>query len=158
MLRKDNEHSFINEVREMIVDSLGDLYETKCKFEDLTYVIINNIDKQYLRDKEKSIELCGNFIFAMEDFLDMQDSIGDPYDVDGGLAQLYNDAVIVLAKQMTSFLLCDLSDRNPEEIDNGKIISIDKAFIDKFTDEIYDEFYGKIENFWSHLDIWNHLE
>ena len=148
--------NFAHNMQKMIHQSLLELYGGRYKFEDFYIILVDKIEKEYLSNKDESLELCGLYIHAMEAFLNYADAVDDPYDVDGGLAQLYNDAVIVLARQMTSYIMCSLAEYDPEELDNGRIFTVDEKFIDKFTDELYDNFYEKIMNFWcpALYEIW----
>ena len=108
--------------------------------------IINELtfDSYYKRDEEAILK-CKEYIFVMERFLDWYNNPEHEcfYDIDGGLGELYNDAVSYAVKNICRNIINDLCLMNV--IHEGNKITADSKFIDEVKNLLYNN-YIKIDD------------
>lgn len=150
---QNNNVEFMSNVRNMIKEEICDFNNKTYAPGDIFILVIDRIERDFLSDEEENLSNCGKYIHAMQKFVDYCDDndYGEPYDLDSGLSGLYHDAVIALVRQEVSYILCALEDDYPEDYQSNMNFTVDETFFIRFVNELYDEFYQKIENFFTYV-------
>lgn len=119
------------------INSLKNTKSTKFYLDDFEHLMAELISSHLEFSLDEDVINCGKYIFVMERFLNWYNDPenGYYYDVDGGLGQLFKDAVNYAVRNITRKVIAILIKKG-FPYDRSKPYLIDNKFINDFKEEL----------------------